>query len=136
MRGVGGVVGVALLFCLVGAAGLGAYNLQAVYRASGPAQEAAEAFLRDVAAGNLPAAYDQLCADTRNRVTRNGFAQRVRALPGIRTYEIRDVSVATHRGELKGTVTAEVTWETGVPETRTLSMVTADGDWRVCGDPL
>lgn len=130
------MIGVALLFCLVGAAGLGAYNLQAVYRASGPAQEAAEAFLRDVTAGNLPAAYERLCPDTRSRVTRDGFAQRVRALPGIRTYEIRDVSVATNRAELKGTVTADVTWETGVPEARTLTMVTVDGDWRVCGDPF
>jgi hypothetical protein len=132
----GGVVGVALLFCCVGAAGLGAWNLQTVYRASGPAREAAEAFLRDVSAGNLPAAYDRLCPQTRERVSRDGFAQRVRALPGIRAYEIRDVSVATDRTELKGTVTADLTWQTGVPETRTLTMVTEDGQWRVCGDPF
>jgi Domain of unknown function (DUF4878) len=136
LRGAGGIVGVALLFCLVGVAGLGAYNLQAVYRASGPARDAADAFLRDVAAGDLPAAYNRLCPDTRDRLSRDAFAQRVRALPRIRTYEVRDVSVATNRAELKGTVTADVTWDTGVPEPRTLTMVTVDGDWRVCGDPF
>src|SRR5262249_40239396 len=113
MRGVGGVVGVALLFCLVGAAGLGADRLQSVHRASGRAKQAADGFLRDVAAGTLPAAYERLCPDTRGRISRDGFVQRVRVLPGVRTYEIRDVSVRTNRTELKGTVSADVTWATG-----------------------
>lgn len=132
----GVLAGVALLFCCVGAAGLGAWNLQAVYRASGPARAAADAFLRDVAAGNPSAAYDRLCPDTRARISRDRFAQRVRALPGIRKYQIKDVSVATDRSELKGTVTAKVTWDTGVFEDRELAVVTVDGSWRVCGDPF
>jgi Domain of unknown function (DUF4878) len=130
------MAGVALLFCCVGAAGLGAWNLQSVYRASGPARDAAEAFVREVAAGDPAAAYGQLCPDTQRRIGRESFAQRVRALPEIRRYEIRDVSVATDRTELKGTVTARVTWATGVLEDRKLSVVTVDGDWRVCGDPF
>jgi hypothetical protein len=130
------LVGVALLFCCVGAAGLGAWNLQSVHRASGPARAAAEAFLRAVAAGDTATAYNQMCPETRGRVDRAGFAQKIRALPAIGRYEIRDVSVATDGRELKGTITATVTWATGVREDRKLSMVTVDGDWRVCGDPF
>jgi hypothetical protein len=130
------LIGVTLVLCLVGAAGLGVYNLQAVYRASGPAKQAAEAFLRDVAAGDLAGAYERLCPDTRARLSRDAFAQRVSALPRMRAYEIRDVSVATNKTELKGTVMANVTWANGVPESRSLTMVTVDGAWRVCGDPF
>lgn len=130
------LVGVALLFCCVGAAGLGAWNLQAVYRASGPARVATEGFLRDVSSGDVSAAYGRLCPETQRRIGRDGFAQKVRALPGIRRYEIEDVSLATARTEMKGTVTVRVTWATGVLEDRKLNVVTVDGDWRVCGDPF
>ncbi|HEX7746540.1 MAG TPA: hypothetical protein VF462_14915 [Micromonosporaceae bacterium] len=136
LRLTGLVAGIALLFCVVGAAGLGAWNLQSVHRASGPARDAAEAFLRAVAAGDTTGAYNQLCPDTRGRIDRDGFARKIRALPAIRRYQIQGVSVATNRREMKGTVTAEVTWATGVLENRKLTMVTIDGKWRVCGDPV
>ncbi|MEV4755136.1 hypothetical protein AB0J86_08485 [Micromonospora sp. NPDC049559] len=134
-RGVLLSTGVLLLVCCVGAAGLGAWNLQAVLRASGPARQAADAFLGQLVSTEPAAAYDRLCADTRARWTREAFAQRVDAPPRILRYRIGDVAVATRGGKPQGTVTAELTLESGAVYRRELTVVRDGDDWRVCGNP-
>jgi hypothetical protein len=130
------LLGVTVFACALGAGGLGAWNYQSVRHAAGPAREAADGFLREVAADDLRAAYDRLCPATRERLSREAFAQRVHALPKIGGYAIRDVRVVSDKREFRGTVSAEFTWESGVVEDRSLEMVTEKGDWRVCGDPF
>lgn len=130
------LLGVGVFVCAVGAAGLGAWNYQTARRAAGPAGEAADGFLREVAADDLAAAYDRLCPATRERISRDVFAQRIHALPKIGGYAIRDVRVVTDKGEFRGTVDAELTWDSGVVEDHALELVTDKGRWRVCGDPF
>jgi hypothetical protein len=130
------LAGVALLVCCVGAAGLGAWNLQSVRRSSGPARQAVDAFLTDVAAGDRVRAYDRLCAGTRARWSREEFDRRFSASPRISRHAIEDVSVATRQGQLRGTVTATLTLDSGLVDRRELAVVQEGDGWRVCGDPL
>jgi hypothetical protein len=126
---------VVLLLCCVGAAGLGAWNVQAVRRATGPVRESVDGFLREVSAGDTAAAYGRLCADTRSRWSQLGFTQWLRTPPRIDGHEILKVSVATERGRPRGSVRVRLT-RAGAPVEERDVPVVAEGDrWRVCGDP-
>ncbi|MDO3705711.1 hypothetical protein Q3W71_28985 [Micromonospora sp. C28SCA-DRY-2] len=127
--------GMGVALCCVGVAGLGAWNVQVVTRASGPVRETADEFLRQVTAGDTDGAYERLCADARTRWSEIGFTSWVRTPPVVSDYEIVDVSVATRRGRPHGTVSVKLTRDSGATEERTLSVVNEDGGWRVCGDP-
>ncbi|HEY0697058.1 MAG TPA: hypothetical protein VGD43_04540 [Micromonospora sp.] len=122
--------------CCVGAAGLGLWTWQTVRGATGPARQAADEFLTDIAAGDGPAAYRRLCADTRARWTPTGTTQRINGPLAVRRYRIVDVSVRTRDGRPQATVTAELTRASGAVDTRHLLVLPDDGGWRVCGDPL
>ena len=129
------VAAVGLLLCCVGAAGLGAWNVQVARRTTGPVRTSADGFLREVAAGDTAAAYRRLCADTRSRWSQLGFGQWIRTPPLLTGHEIVGVRVATERGRPHGAVTVRLT-RPGVPvEQRTVTVVAEDGGWRVCGDP-
>ena len=121
---------------LVGAAGLGVWNFQHVYRATGPARAAADAFLRDVTSGDATGAYELLCADTRERYSRDEFARQLAVPSVIVEYAIDDVSVATDRGRLRGTATVRLTRRSGVVDRREVPLVHHGDGWRVCGDPF
>lgn len=125
-----------LSVCCVGAAGLGVWNFQHVYRATGPARAAADAFLRDVTSGDATGAYELLCADTRERYSRDEFARQLAVPSVIVEYAIDDVSVATDRGRLRGTATVRLTRRSGVVDRREVPLVHHGDGWRVCGDPF
>jgi hypothetical protein len=130
------LAGVALLVCCVGAAGLGAWNLQSVRRAAGPARDIADGFLKDLSAGDTGGAYDRLCTGTRQRWNRAEFARRVSASPRIVRYEVGDVDVDTQDGQLRGVVTVELSLDSGAVNRRELTVVRDRGKWQVCGDPI
>ncbi|MGC4807819.1 hypothetical protein [Micromonospora sp. DT233] len=122
--------------CLVGAAGLGAWNVQVVTGAAGPVRETADGFLRDVAAGDADRAYGRLCADARTRWSGSGFAAWLRTPPRVTGYEITDVRVATRGGRPRGTVAVRLIRDGGAGAAHDLPVVRDDDGWRVCGDPL
>jgi hypothetical protein len=126
---------VVVLVCLVGATGLGLWNYQSVRGAREPARQVAEAFLGDLVVGDAAAAYDRLCAGTRDRWQRLEFVRWIGGQPAISRYTVREVSVATRDGRPHGTVTAELTERSGKVRSHPLTVVNEDGDWRVCGDP-
>ncbi|MFC0506106.1 DUF4878 domain-containing protein [Micromonospora costi] len=128
--------GVGVAVCCVGVAGLGVRNLQVVTQAAGPVRETADEFLREVTVGDTGGAYDRLCADARKKWSEIGFTSWVRTPPEVRDYEIVDVSVTTRGGRPHGTVTVQLTRDSGVTERRELPVVREDGDWRICGDPF
>lgn len=130
------VAALALLWCCIGAAGLGAFSFQSVFRASGPVRATADGFLREVTAGDTGRAYDRLCRTARARWSPDGFAQWVRTPPVITRYEITDVSVATRGGRPRGTVSVRLTRATGPADERKLVVVKESARWRVCGDPF
>lgn len=136
LRVAGAVTALAVLMVCVGAAGLGAFSFQSVFRASGPVREAADGFLREMTAGDTAAAYDRLCADTRSRWSALGFAAWVRTPPVVTRYEIVDVSVATRSGRPVGTVSVRLNRAAGPQQSRQVPVVSEDGRWRVCGDPF
>jgi len=136
LRGVLALVGAVLFICCVGAAGLGTWTFQSIKGGEEPARQAAEAYLGDLVAGDLPGAYDRLCTQTRDRLRPGGFAEQVRSRPKLVRYAITDVQVTADNLRLQGTVSAEFTWESGVIAPQELSMVTEGGGWRVCGDPF
>ncbi|TDC40944.1 hypothetical protein [Micromonospora sp. KC213] len=129
-----GVLAVAL--CLIGMAGLGAWNVQVVTGASGPVRQTADGFLRELSAGEIERAYDRLCAQAREKWSEIGFTGWVRTPPVVAGYEIQRVSVRTKAGRPVGEVAVRLTREGGAGEQRILSVVKEDGGWRVCGDPF
>ena len=128
--------GLAMILCLVGVAGLGAWNLQVIVGASGPVRETADGFFREVSAGEVDRAYERICAPARGRWSEVGFAGWVRTPPVVSGYEIVDVSVRTKGGKPVGEVVVRVTRDGGASERRTLPVVREKGEWRVCGDPF
>mgnify|MGYP001952883532 CR=1 FL=1 len=117
-------------------AGVSVWTFQSVRAAEGPARQAAEAFLRDLAAGDHQSAYGRLCTQTRERMGRDGFAHWYDTQPKIDRFEISDTTVAFRDGRLTSTVTAEVTWASGIVAKQSLPLVTDGGDWRICGYPM
>lgn len=135
--GAGGLVAaLGLGTCLVGVAGLGAWNLQVVLQANGPVRDTTDTFLHQVAAGDTDQAYEKLCREARRKWSQVGFGSWVRTPPRVTGYQITDVSVSTRRGQPHGTVQVRLTRDGGASEDRTLPVVQEDGKWRVCGDPF
>ncbi|MFC0007592.1 Rv0361 family membrane protein [Micromonospora siamensis] len=130
------LAGLGLGTCLIGVAGLAAWNVQVVTQAGGPVRETADGFLQQVAAGDTERAYGKLCADARTRWSQVGFDSWVRTPPRVSGYEITDVSISTLRGRPRATVTVRLTRDGGAGEERKLPVVQEDGKWRVCGDPF
>ncbi|TDC84324.1 hypothetical protein E1193_06250 [Micromonospora sp. KC606] len=128
--------GFAIILCLVGVAGLGAWNVQVVTGASGPVRQTVDGFLRELSAGEVERAYDRLCARARERWSEVGFTGWVRTPPVVTGYEVQRVSVRTKAGRPVGEVAVRLTREGGAGEQRTVSVVKEDGGWRVCGDPF
>ncbi|MGY3518944.1 Rv0361 family membrane protein [Micromonospora sp. PTRAS2] len=128
--------GAGLGLCLVGVAGLGAWNVQMLAGAGDQVRDSADGFLREVAAGDVERAYERLCAQSRSRWSAVGFAGWVRTPPVVTGYEIVDVSVRTKGGRPTGAVRARLIRDGGAGEDRTVPMVKEDGRWRVCGDPF
>ncbi|GAA3781664.1 hypothetical protein [Micromonospora maritima] len=122
--------------CLVGVAGLAAWNAQVVLQADGPVRETADGFFRDVAAGDTGRAYERLCRDARSRWSEAGFGSWVRTPPVVSGYEIVDVAVSTRGGRPRGTVVVRLNRDGGGSEERELTVVSENGSWRVCGDPF
>ncbi|MBY8875798.1 hypothetical protein K7640_28625 [Micromonospora sp. PLK6-60] len=130
------LAGWSLGLCLVGVAGLAAWNAQVVLGANGPVREAADEFFRGVAGGDTDRAYERLCKAARSRWSPVGFDSWVRTPPRVSAYEITGVSVTTRSGRPRGEVAVRLTREGGTAEERKLPVVPEDGTWRVCGDPF
>ncbi|GAB3807085.1 Rv0361 family membrane protein [Micromonospora zhanjiangensis] len=136
LRGALLVAGVVLVVCCVGAAGLGLWNFQVLRGTRGPVRAAADDFLRDVSAGqpSAAAAYDRLCAATRDRWTREEFVRRATGQDAVIRYTVGEVTVATRGGRPEGAVTARLVRRGGAVESWTLRVVRDGDQWRVCGD--
>ncbi|HEX5595121.1 MAG TPA: hypothetical protein VFX61_03725 [Micromonosporaceae bacterium] len=128
--------GLAVLVCGIAASGVGVWTFQSVKQEEGPARAAAERFLADLAADDVDGAYGRLCARTRERMDRETFNRWVRAQPKIDRHEISEVAMSAGGEGLKATVTAKLSWESGVVARQALPLVAEEGHWRVCGNPV
>lgn len=129
-------LGVVVLLCAVGAAGLGLWSYQSVRAAYAPAQAAAEQFLTRLVDGDAAGAYALLCATTRQRWPQPEFT-RLAAAPPLVRYVVRDVQVTSRGGRPRAAVTVGLIRQSGGQEVRVMPVVRdTDSAWRVCGDPF
>jgi len=89
------------------------------------ARAAAVAYLDAGQTGNLAAAYDQLCAQVRAKISREAFAARPQP---FRSYEILGVRVLGQAGA----VSTQVLLTDGTTTAKIIPVVEEDGTWRVC----
>jgi hypothetical protein len=126
--------GVLLVLCC-GVVVAGTITYRSIQAASGPARDAANAFLGQLKADDTSAAYANLCATTRSRFSAADFAATVHNRPRVQSYSIVGTSVANVNGDVSATVTANIRYADGSSENRSLPLV-KDGDvWRICGQP-
>lgn len=76
-------------------------------------------------AGNLGAAYDQLCAKVKSRTSREAFAAQPQP---IKSYEILGVRVVGKAGA----VSTQVLLTDGTSTAKIIPVVEEDGVWKVC----
>ena len=126
------VVGLVLLLCC-GGLGLGGFFIFRPEQDPGVAVRiAADAFVSRLVAGNYGGAYDQLCADIRERLDRDEFVTSVGGRPAVRSYQVEKIEA------VDGGYSVSVTLAdpTGATEAQVLRVVEDRGTWRVCGEPL
>ncbi|MFG2045063.1 hypothetical protein [Dactylosporangium sp. NPDC048998] len=129
------VVGVVVVLCC-GVLGVGGYFLfKSVTEATGPAKQAAEAFVGDLESGDVDAAYELLCSGTRGKYTSEAFADGVAKQPKIRSHTVRGVNVGNYNGRTTATVSMGLTLDSGFTDQHTFPLVQEDGAWKVCGQP-
>jgi len=129
------VVGVVLVLCC-GGAGVGGYFLyKGVKDATGPAKQAAEAFVGDLEGGDVAGAYGLLCGSTRERYTSDAFAEGVAKQPKIRSHTVDGVFVSNMNGRTSATVNMGLTMDSGFTDRHTFTLVKEDGAWKICGQP-
>jgi hypothetical protein len=126
------VVGAVLGVCCLGGIAGGYAIFRSVSNAVAPAREAATSYVDDVRAGNYQSAYGRLCQDVRNATTLEEFTSAQSAAPRIQSYKINGVNVSNYNGRSTGTVTAQITQETGAVLTQVFPLVKEEGEWRVC----
>lgn len=96
------------------------------------ARIAVDTFVGRLIAGNFDGAYDQLCAETRQRVERDDFVSGVGSRPAVRSYQVDRVE-AVDQGFSVSLTLAD---PTGTAAPQVFRVVEDRGAWRVCGDPL
>jgi hypothetical protein len=123
-----------LALCCTGALAGGLMLVRAVHGIGSPARDAVDAFLADLVAGRVDAAYDRLCARTRGDVDRARFAEAVAQRP-VTGYEIDDVSAASLGTRGAAVVSTRLIVAGGRVVEHTVPVTEEGDEWRVCGDP-
>ncbi|OZV82220.1 hypothetical protein CA850_07895 [Micromonospora echinospora] len=126
------VVGVVLVLCCLGGSIGGFWLYRTVKDAVGPASDSATTYLDAMRRGDHSAAYGQLCAPTRSRISEADFTRMQAAQPRLREYEITGVNVTSTNGRTEGSATVRLTQENGTETTQLFRLVKEDGTWRVC----
>jgi hypothetical protein len=126
------VLGALLVLCCIGALIAGAFGYKAFRDATGPAKSAVTGYYDDLKAGNYGSAYDRLCAESQEAVTREDFIGVQNLLPNITDYKITGVNVNNSNGKVTGSVNVTVTRERSGESTQTIELRKEGGDWKVC----
>lgn len=129
------IVGAVLLFCLLGAGGIGYFGYKVYSDNVAPARNVAVTFVKDLRDGDLTAAYDLLCRDARDAYSVTEFTTIVGAGEPIATYDVTGTSIASTNGKTTATVTMTLTTGTGRRADHDFRVVKENGDWKVCGQP-
>jgi hypothetical protein len=126
------IVAVALLLCC-GGVGYGIYRL--VVGVSAPARDAATGFVEKLERGDTDAAYESLCAQTKEAFSRDKFDDFLATQQKITGHSTVGFSVNTSGGRETATVTMRLTNVDGSTTQHEFPLVKEGGTFRVCGDP-
>jgi hypothetical protein len=126
------VAGLALLLCLAGLGIGGSFLLRPDQEPAAAARIATDSFVQRLIAGNYGGAYDQLCADSRERFDRERFVIDIGSRPAVRSYQIDKIEKTGPAYSVKVTLADP----SGASEAHVYRVVEDRGTWRICGDPL
>lgn len=123
------VLGIVVVLCCAGGIGTAFWGVDKFRGAVGAVRGAAAEYLDAVQAGDLDGAYGQLCSRSRSTFTRDEYAAET---PKISSYHINGTSVSNINGVKTGTVTSDITLESGTSIASVLNLIKEQDDWRVC----
>ena len=126
------IVAVALLLCC-GGVGYGIYRL--VWGSTAPARDAATSFVQNLEHGELNAAYESLCTQTRESFSRERFSDFLATQEKITGHSTVGFSVNSAGGRDTATVTMQLTHPSGGTTRHEFALVKEGGTYHVCGDP-
>jgi hypothetical protein len=130
------IAATALVLCC-GGGGFAIY--QVLKSATAPVRDAANAFVDDVSADRLDAAYASLCSSTKQKYSEAQFADyvnRQRKITGRSTIGFSvNKGAGEAGGESTGSVTLRLTYSDGSTAEHMFGLVKEGGDYHVCGDP-
>ncbi|MBB5868650.1 hypothetical protein F4553_002029 [Allocatelliglobosispora scoriae] len=126
------IVGIVLVLCC-GGLGIGGYLLyRGIDEATGPANDATDAFIDDIEAGAYPQAYARYCDQVQRRISEETFVRTQSARPKITGHEITGTSVSNINGRVSARVTVKATQADGTIFTQTFVLVRPDETWQIC----
>lgn len=126
------LAGVLVLCCCGGGAGAFLFFNNATKEAG----KATSAFLSELEAGNLTAAYDRLCTATRSRYERPTFEQAVNRRKPVSHDVHWGGGYNNSDGRETATITADVAYEGGGKDARTFELLKESDIWKICGNPF
>jgi flagellar basal body-associated protein FliL len=126
------IVAAVLVLCC-GGGGFAVYRV--LKSASAPVRNAADAFVEDLSAGRVDAAYASLCSSTKQQYPPERFAAYVAGRPRITKHNTIGFSVNKTPTADTGSVSMRLTYADRSQEKHTFGLVKEHGDYHVCGDP-
>ena len=129
------VAGLVLLLCCGGFVVAGPFLLQGPQQPTVAARAATAAFLGRLEAADYAGAYDQLCAATRTRVSRDDFVAGASGRPRVVAHTIDAVAEVDDGRPAVVVVTATLSYATS-SAAQDFRVVVDAGAWRVCGNAL
>jgi hypothetical protein len=129
------IVGIVLVVCCGGAIAGGFVLLKSVQNATQPARDSVDTFLNHLEAGEIDAAYEDLCTRTRGQFTAEQFAQIINNRPKIVHHSIIGTNVMNSNGRVSASVNAKIQYVDGSSDTHLFQLAKEGGAWRVCGQP-
>jgi Domain of unknown function (DUF4878) len=126
------VGGILLVLCCIGAILAGAFGFKAFRDATGSAKAAVTGYYDDLKSGDYDSAYDRICSETQQQVTREDFTDVQNLLPHITDHKVTSLNITSVNGRTTGTAQIQVTRDRGGETTQTVRLIKEDGDWKVC----
>lgn len=126
------VAGILLALCCIGSLIAGFFIYRAIQEGTGPAKNAVTGYYEDLKAGNYGSAYDRLCSETQEAVTRDDFVSVQNLLPKVTDYKVVGVNVSNVNGKWTGSVSVRVSRDRAGETTQNVELVKEGGGWKVC----
>jgi len=128
------IVGITLAICCLGGGTLAYFfGVRPLIGATGPARQAAEAFIKDLE-DSPPTAYGGLCAATQRAFTPERFAEIVDSRRPM-AHQIIGTNTFNSGSRVTVTVVATLTYTDGLTERHGFPLIREAGVWKVCGQP-